>query len=297
MVSLYLQELGRTPLLSAEEEIALAKRIEEGQKASQELAQDPTLSEKQAELKEKIKDGLTAREHLTTANARLVVSVAKRYCGRGLPFLDLIQEGHIGLIRAVEKFDYRRGNKFSTYATWWIRQAVDRAVADKSRTIRVTAHTSWEINKLRRIQAGLTQKLGREPTIEELAEASGKAPKKVEFMFRVLKSPLSLQAPVGPEEKSELGDFIESEDGSPLEKTTQTLLQEDLGEALEILPPRYARVLKLRYGLNDGKVYTLQEVGERLGVTRERVRQIEETALSHLRQNPKTRHLYDYLKT
>ena len=217
-----------------------------------------TSYKKRQELRRKIEDGWGAREHLITANSRLVISVAKKYMGRGVPFLDLIQEGNIGLIRATKKFDYRRGHKFSTYATWWIRQAVTRAIADQGRTIRVPVHMGDQINKLLRVQHQLTQRLGREPTVEELADELEVPPKKVENMIQVARRPLSLETPTDDEEDSVLGDFIEDDEASPPDDTaTYNLLREHLGEVLNSLPPREVRILQLRYGLLDGQAYTL----------------------------------------
>ncbi len=295
-IGLYLKEVSRIPLLTAEEEVELAQRIERGRLAREELAKGNVSPKRRAELRKLIEDGWAAREHLITANSRLVISVAKKYMGRGVPFLDLIQEGNIGLIRATKKFDYRRGHKFSTYATWWIRQAVTRAIADQGRTIRVPVHMGDQINKLLRVQHQLTQKLGREPSIEELAEALGVPPRKVENMIQVARRPLSLETPTDDEEDSVLGDFIEDEEAPPPDETaTYNLLREQLNEILSTLPPREVRILQLRYGLLDGQPYTLEEVGRKMGVTRERVRQIEAQALSRLRQLSIRRKLRDYL--
>jgi len=296
-VGLYLKEVGRVPLLTAEEEVSLAKRIERGRKAREELARGPTAAWRQHELQRLIEDGWAAREHLITANSRLVISVAKKYMGRGVPFLDLIQEGNIGLIRAAKKFDYRRGHKFSTYATWWIRQAVTRAIADQGRTIRVPVHMGDQINKLLRISHQLTQRLGRDPSTDELADALEVTPKKVENMIQVARRPLSLETPTDEEEDSVLGDFIEDEESpAPAETVTQNLLREQLQDVLDTLPPREVRILQLRYGLLDGESYTLEEVGRKMGVTRERVRQIEAQALSRLRHPTHRRRLVDYLR-
>jgi RNA polymerase primary sigma factor len=296
-VGLYLKEVGRVPLLTAEEEVSLAKRIERGRKAREELAKGLTSARRQEELQRLIEDGWAAREHLITANSRLVISVAKKYMGRGVPFLDLIQEGNIGLIRAAKKFDYRRGHKFSTYATWWIRQAVTRAIADQGRTIRVPVHMGDQINKLLRISHQLTQRLGRDPSTDELADALEVTPKKVENMIQVARRPLSLETPTDEEEDSVLGDFIEDEESpAPAETVTQNLLREQLQDVLDTLPPREVRILQLRYGLLDGESYTLEEVGRKMGVTRERVRQIEAQALSRLRHPTHRRRLADYLR-
>jgi RNA polymerase primary sigma factor len=295
-IGLYLKEVSRVPLLNAEEEVELAQRIERGRIAREELAKGNSANNRRIELRKLIEDGWDGREHLITANSRLVISVAKKYMGRGVPFLDLIQEGNIGLIRATKKFDYRRGHKFSTYATWWIRQAVTRAIADQGRTIRVPVHMGDQINKLLRIQHQLTQKLGREPSVEELAEALDVPPKKVENMIQVARRPLSLETPTDDEEDSVLGDFIEDDEAPPPDDTaTYNLLKEHLEEVLNGLPPREVRILQLRYGLLDGQAYTLEEVGRKMGVTRERVRQIEAQALSRLRHPVIRRKLRDYL--
>ena len=296
-IGLYLKEVSRVPLLTATQEVELAQRIERGRMAREELAKgNAGAKRRRLELRRLIEDGWAAREHLITANSRLVISVAKKYMGRGVPFLDLIQEGNIGLIRATKKFDYRRGHKFSTYATWWIRQAVTRAIADQGRTIRVPVHMGDQINKLLRVQHQLTQRLGREPSVEELAGALDVPPKKVENMIQVARRPLSLETPTDDEEDSVLGDFIEDDEAPPPDDTaTYNLLREHLGEVLNGLPPREVRILQLRYGLLDGQAYTLEEVGRKMGVTRERVRQIEAQALSRLRHPSIRRKLRDYL--
>lgn len=296
-VGLYLKEVGRVPLLTAKEEVNLAKRIESGRRAREVLARGVKSDVQRRTLRMLIEDGWAAREHLVTANSRLVISVAKKYMGRGVPFLDLIQEGNIGLIRATKKFDYRRGHKFSTYATWWIRQAVTRAIADQGRTIRVPVHMGDQINKLLRQSHQLTQRLGRDPTTEELAQALEVPPKKVEVMIQVARRPLSLETPTDNEEDSVLGDFVKDDESpEPVEVATQNLLREQLKEVLDSLPPREVRILQLRYGLLDGKSYTLEEVGRKMGVTRERVRQIEAQALSRLRHPSHRRKLADYLR-
>ncbi|MDP3186536.1 MAG: sigma-70 family RNA polymerase sigma factor [Anaerolineales bacterium] len=295
-IGLYLKEVSRVPLLTATEEVELAQRIERGRIAREELARGKVSPRRRLELRRMIEDGWAAREHLITANSRLVISVAKKYMGRGVPFLDLIQEGNIGLIRATKKFDYRRGHKFSTYATWWIRQAVTRAIADQGRTIRVPVHMGDQINKLLRTQHQLTQRLGRDPSVEELANALEVPPKKVENMIQVARRPLSLETPTDDEEDSVLGDFIEDDEAAPPDETaTYNLLREHLSEVLNGLPPREVRILQLRYGLLDGQAYTLEEVGRKMGVTRERVRQIEAQALSRLRHPTIRRKLRDYL--
>jgi RNA polymerase primary sigma factor len=295
-IGLYLKEVGRVPLLTAEEEVDLAQRIERGRLAREELARGNVSPRHRVELQRLIEDGWAAREHLITANSRLVISVAKKYMGRGVPFLDLIQEGNIGLIRAAKKFDYRRGHKFSTYATWWIRQAVTRAIADQGRTIRVPVHMGDQINKLLRVQHQLTQRLGRDPSVEELADALDVTPQKVENMIQVARRPLSLETPTDDEEDSVLGDFIQDEEvAAPDESATYNLLREHLESVLNGLPPREVRILQLRYGLLDGQAYTLEEVGRKMGVTRERVRQIEAQALSRLRHPAIRRKLREYL--
>jgi RNA polymerase primary sigma factor len=296
-IGLYFKEIGQVPLLTAEEEITLAKRMEAGKLAQKKLNQNNAGPTERARLNKVVRDGLAAREHLIRANSRLVISVAKKYIGRGVPFLDLIQEGNIGLVRTTDKFDYRRGNKFSTYATWWIRQAVTRAIADQSRTIRVPVHMGDQINKLMRTSHRLTQELGHEPTSAELANAMDITQRKAEDMLRAARHPLSLEMPTDSESESELGDFIEDRDiPTPDDAVNASLLQELLHEMLQDLPPRAVRILKLRYGLVDGETYTLEEVGRKLGVTRERVRQIEAQALSRLRHPMRTRRLKDFLK-
>lgn len=295
-IGLYLKEIGRVPLLTAEEEVSLAKRIERAKFARERMARDGGDPKRRNDLQAQIDDGWAAREHLITANSRLVISVAKKYMGRGVPFLDLIQEGNIGLIRAAKKFDYKRGHKFSTYATWWIRQAVTRAIADQGRTIRVPVHMGDQINKLLRVSHQLTQDLGRDPSTDELGEALGVTSKKVENMIQIARRPLSLETPTDEEEDSVLGDFIEDEDSpAPAEAATQNMLREQIQEVLNSLPPREVRILQLRYGLLDGESYTLEEVGKKMGVTRERVRQIEAQALSRLRHPTHRRKLREYL--
>ena len=296
-ISLYLKEIGRIPLLTAEQEVELSKRMENGRTARRRLNKDGQLDgDERQNIKAIIKDGKAAQEHLVKANSRLVVSVAKKYVGRGVPFLDLIQEGNIGLIRAVKKFDYRRGYKFSTYATWWIRQAVTRAIADQGRTIRVPVHMYEQINRLARVSRQLVQELGRDPTTEEIAVELGISSKKVERIIKVSQRPLSLEMPVGEEDDSFLGDFIEdSEAPSPTEQASQTLLREQIDDIFSSLTPREVRILQLRFGLVDGYAYTLEEVGKKFGVTRERIRQIEAQALGRLRHPSRSRKLRDFL--
>jgi RNA polymerase primary sigma factor len=297
-IGLYLKEIGKVALLTAEEEVSLAKRMEAGKKAQARLSGGKYSSEeKRYELESSLDDGILAREHLIRANSRLVISVAKKYIGRGVPFLDLIQEGNIGLIRASNKFDYKRGHKFSTYATWWIRQAVTRAIADQSRTIRVPVHMGDQINKMLRISHQLTQRLGRNPTPEELAAEMEIPVRKVEQMLDVARRPLSLEMPTDDEGESTLGDFVEdTESPAPPDRVSAVMLRDLLLEILVDLPPREVKILQMRYGLLDGQTYTLEQVGKKLGVTRERVRQIEAQALSRLRHPAHARRLRDFLR-
>jgi len=296
-IGLYLKEIGRVPLLTREEEVQLAKRMEQGRKAEERLRRNGLGPERRRELEALVEDGYAAREHLIRANFRLVISVAKKYIGRGVPFLDLIQEGNIGLIRAANKFNYRLGHKFSTYATWWIRQAVTRAIADQSRTIRVPVHMGDQINRLLRVSHRLTQELGREPNSQELAEALSIPTRKVEQMLRFARRPLSLDMPTDDEEESLLGDFIEDDEAvAPPDAVSDAILRDMLQNILQDLPSREARILQLRYGLVDGETYTLEEVGKKLGVTRERVRQIEAQALSRLRHPIHARRLKHFLE-
>lgn len=270
-VRMYLKEIGRVPLLAGEEEIELAKRMEKGDEE--------------------------AKRRLAEANLRLVVSIAKRYVGRGMLFLDLIQEGNLGLIKAVEKFDYRKGFKFSTYATWWIRQAITRAIADQARTIRIPVHMVETINKLIRISRQLLQELGREPLPEEIAKEMDIPVERVRDIMKIAQEPVSLETPIGEEEDSHLGDFIEDEDApAPAEAASFILLKEQLEEVLETLTPREKKVLRLRFGLDDGRARTLEEVGQEFGVTRERIRQIEAKALRKLRHPSRSKKLKDYLE-
>lgn len=298
-VGLYLKEMSRVPLLSSEEEVELAKRIERGRAAKKELNRnDSRLSpQRRSELEAQIQDGESAREHLIKANTRLVVSIAKRYIGRGVPFLDLIQEGNLGLMKAVEKYEYQRGFRFSTYATWWIRQTITRSIADQGRTIRVPVHMVDRIRRLYRTTHEMEQKLGRSPTSEELADAIGVKASKVDWMMRVSWLPLSLESPINEdEEDSELGQFIEDQvTPSPMQTTYTNLLREKIQEVLDTLPAREARILRLRFGLENGRTYTLEEVGQKFGLTRERIRQIENKALRRLRHPRRARQLKDYL--
>ena len=270
-VRMYLKEIGRVPLLSAQDEVDLARQMEEGNEA--------------------------AKRGLIESNLRLVVSIAKRYVGRGMLFLDLIQEGNLGLIKAVEKFDYRKGYKFSTYATWWIRQAITRAIADQARTIRIPVHMVETINKLNRVQRALIQELGRDPLPEEIARRMGVSVDRVREISKISQEPVSLETPIGEEEDSHLGDFIEDEEAlAPAEAASFFLLREQLDDVLNTLTPREKKVLQLRFGLNDGRSRTLEEVGNVFGVTRERIRQIEAKALRKLRHPSRSKKLKDYLE-
>jgi RNA polymerase primary sigma factor len=298
-VRMYLKEIGKVPLLTAEEEVDLAKRIEAGLFASEKLA--GTTKKLDAKLRRELdlieRDGQIAKRKLVEANLRLVVSIAKRYVGRGMLFLDLIQEGNLGLIRAVEKFDYTKGYKFSTYATWWIRQAITRAIADQARTIRIPVHMVETINKLIRIQRQLLQDLGREPMPEEIAKEMDLTPDKVREILKVSQEPVSLETPIGEEEDSHLGDFIEDSDAVvPVDAASFILLQEQLDSVLHTLSDREKKVIQLRFGLTDGHPRTLEEVGREFGVTRERIRQIESKTLSKLRHPSRSQKLRDYLE-
>jgi RNA polymerase primary sigma factor len=297
-VRMYLKEIGKVPLLTAEEEVSLAKRIEAGEEASAHLTSDEKLnSDKVQGLQEIEADGLEAKKKLVEANLRLVVSIAKRYVGRGMLFLDLIQEGNLGLIRAVEKFDHGKGYKFSTYATWWIRQAITRAIADQARTIRIPVHMVETINKLVRVQRQLLQDLGREPLPEEIAAEMELSPEKVREILKVSQEPVSLETPIGEEEDSHLGDFIEDSGAVvPVDAAAFKLLQEQLEEVLDDLNTREKRVIQLRFGLLDGQPRTLEEVGRVFGVTRERIRQIESKTLSKLRHPSRSGRLRDYIE-
>jgi RNA polymerase primary sigma factor len=293
MLKLYIAEAARIPLLSAEEEVELAKRIEACRLAQQELKSGVKDANRTQRLERLVERGRLARERLIRANTRLVISVAKKYLNRGLPFLDLIQEGNIGLMRAIRNYDYRRGFKFSTYATWWIRQAITRALAEQSRTIRLPVYMSDQVNRMAREQSRLQQSLRRPPTVEEVAEALGTTNVKVEQMMEIMRQPVSLQTPVGEDEEDVLGDLIEDVEAlNPEEMTDQLMLNEDLQKMLGSLPPRELEVLQLRYGLGDEEPLTLAQVGERMGITRERARQLEAQAIGRLRnpnQEPKRR--------
>ncbi len=303
LVRAYLKEIGRVALLNAAQEVELAKRIEAGLFAEEKLRQADTGQTRKpaAKLRRELEwiaaDGKRAKDHLLEANLRLVVSVAKRYTGRGMQFLDLIQEGNLGLVRAVEKFDYTKGYKFSTYATWWIRQAITRAMADQARTIRIPVHMVEQINKVTRVQRQLLQSLGREPTPEELATEVDMEPEKVVEILGYARDPVSLETPIGEEEDSRLGDFIEDAD-APIasEVVSFGLLQEQLQEVLKTLPEREATVVALRYGLTDGLPRTLDDIGQQFGLTRERIRQIEARTMSKLRHPSRSQALRDYLE-
>ena len=307
-VRMYLKEIGKVPLLSAEEEIELAKNMEAGAVAKEKIAilksrEENATEEELEEIKEEIKNlqkdldaGDEAKKRLAEANLRLVVSIAKRYVGRGMLFLDLIQEGNLGLIKAVEKFDYRKGYKFSTYATWWIRQAITRAIADQARTIRIPVHMVETINKLIRVSRQLLQELGREPTPEEIAEEMKMPVDRVREILKISQEPVSLETPIGEEEDSHLGDFIQDDNVPvPADAAAFTLLKEQLIEVLGTLTEREQKVLRLRFGLDDGRARTLEEVGKEFNVTRERIRQIEAKALRKLRHPSRSRKLKDYL--
>ena len=295
-ISLYFHEMGRVPLLTHEEEQGLAKTLERGRLAQKRLSRNGHNRIERKELLRQMEAGRTARERLIRANTRLVVSVAKRYVGQGVPLPDLIQEGNLGLMRAVGKFDYRRGYKFSTYATWWIRQAVSRAVSDQGRTIRLPVHMGDSIRRLYRTIHQLEQEQGRPPAPEEIATAMELDPRRVRWMLRVSRHPLSLEQPVGEEEDSELGSFIKDEDSTPPpDAADQSLLRDKLEDLLDTLSPREARILRLRFGLQDGHYYTLEEVGRKFDLTRERIRQIEAQALNRLRHPRRSRQLRDYL--
>ncbi len=298
-IGLYLKEMSRVPLLNMDEEIDIARRIEAGRASKRELDCDREKAPKQQKrlLEQRIEDGDEARDHLIKANTRLVVSVAKRYMGRGVPFLDLIQEGNLGLMKAVEKFDYHRGFRFSTYATWWIRQTITRSIADQGRTIRVPVHMVDRIRQLYKVTHEMEQNMGRMPTNEELAERLETTTSKIEWMLRVSWLPLSLESPINDEEEdSELGQFVEDQvTPTPSQSAYSKLLREKIEEVLETLPPREARILRLRFGLENGHNYTLEEVGDKFGLTRERIRQIESKALRRLRHPRRARQLREYL--
>ena len=318
-VKVYLKEIGKVPLLSGEEEIELAKQMlkgvefqkmialmearNEGKEIAEEdmpiyeLLPDAFEQEELDAMNTEIAKGEKAKQRLSEANLRLVVSIAKRYVGRGMHFLDLIQEGNLGLIKAVEKFDYQKGYKFSTYATWWIRQAITRAIADQARTIRIPVHMVETINRVMRVSRQLVQELGRDPTSEEIAREINQPEEKVREILKIALDPVSLETPIGEEEDSHLGDFIPDDDvPAPVEATSQIMLREQLVEVLSTLTPREAKVLELRFGLEDGRSRTLEEVGQHFGVTRERIRQIEAKALRKLRHPSRSKRLKDFLE-
>jgi RNA polymerase primary sigma factor len=297
-VKMYLKEIGKVNLLTPEEELSLAKRMADGETAKEQLEEigEEIDEDTKKQIDLLIADGEKAKKSLAEANLRLVVSIAKRYVGRGMLFLDLIQEGNLGLIKAVDKFDYTKGYKFSTYATWWIRQAITRAIADQARTIRIPVHMVETINKLVRVSRQLVQELGREPTPEELAKELNMPVDKVREISKISQEPVSLETPIGEEEDSHLGDFIQDEDApAPSEAASFVLLKEQLGAVLETLSEREAKVLRLRFGLDDGRARTLEEVGKEFDVTRERIRQIEAKALRKLRHPSRSKKLKDFL--
>ena len=298
-VRMYLKEIGKVPLLSPEEEIDLAQKMSDGNHAQERLdsaGEDGLSAEELAQLKVQLKAGEKAKQKLAEANLRLVVSIAKRYVGRGMLFLDLIQEGNLGLIKAVEKFDYTKGYKFSTYATWWIRQAITRAIADQARTIRIPVHMVETINKVIRVSRQLLQELGHDPSPEEIADEMAMPVDKVREILKIAQEPVSLETPIGEEEDSHLGDFIPDEGASePSEAASFTLLKEQLVDVLGTLTPREEKVLKLRFGIEDGRTRTLEEVGKEFNVTRERIRQIEAKALRKLRHPSRSKKLKDFL--
>ncbi len=297
-VKMYLKSIGRVPLLTAIEEVDLSKKVEAGLFAAEKVATEKKVSPAlRRDLDVIIREGAAAKDKLVEANLRLVVSIAKRYVGRGMLFLDVIQEGNLGLIRAVEKFDYTKGYKFSTYATWWIRQAITRAIADQARTIRIPVHMVETINKVVRVQRQLLQDLGREPTMEEIGKEVDLPPEKVEEVLKIAQDPVSLETPIGEEGDSHLGDFIEDSDAVvPVDAASFIMMQEQLESVLHSLTDREKKVVQLRFGLTDGHPRTLEEVGREFGVTRERIRQIESKTLSKLRHPSRSQKLRDYLE-
>ena len=302
-VRTYLQEIGRVPLLNADEEVRLAQKVSQGLKAEEELAMhaasetlDSIESGRRSLLERRVRSGEAAKNDLTSANLRLVVSIAKRYTGRGIQLLDLIQEGNLGLMRAVEKFDHLKGFKFSTYATWWIRQSITRAIADQARTIRIPVHMVEIMTRVRREQRRLTQENGREPSIEELAERCELPAKRVEEVLKIAQDPLSLDTPVGAEDDTSLADFVEDAQAvRPVDAATRKALGAEMHKVLALLSPREQEVVRLRFGLDDGRPRTLEEVGRTFGVTRERIRQIESKTLAKLRHPQRSEHLKSYL--
>ncbi len=299
----YLKEIGRVPLLTGAEEVRLAEKVAKGMKAEEELALhaaaetlDSIEQSRRSMLERTVRAGDAAKGDLTQANLRLVVSIAKRYSGRGIPLLDLIQEGNLGLMRAVEKFDHLKGFKFSTYATWWIRQAITRAIADQARTIRIPVHMVEIMSRVRREQRRLTQELGREPTMDELAKTCDLTASRVEELLKIAQDPLSLDTPVGTEDDTSLADFVEDSQAiKPADAATRKMLGDEVSKVLDLLSPREQEVVRLRFGLDDGRPRTLEEVGRTFGVTRERIRQIESKTLAKLRHPQRSEHLKGYL--
>ena len=295
-VKIYLKEIGRVPLLTADEEIVLAKKMKEGSISKKRLSTEELTDEETKELNIAVKEGAAAKKRLSEANLRLVVSIAKRYVGRGMQFLDLIQEGNLGLIKAVEKFDYEKGFKFSTYATWWIRQAITRAIVDQARTIRIPVHMVETITKVKKTSSQLLHKNGHDPTPEEIAAELNLPVERIREIMRIAQDPVSLETPIGEEEDSHLGDFIPDEDApAPADAASLILLKEKLGEVLSTLTEREEKVLRLRFGLEDGRQRTLEEVGKEFDVTRERIRQIEAKALRKLRHPSRSKKVKDFL--
>jgi RNA polymerase primary sigma factor len=297
-IGLYLREMTRVRLLTTEEEVRLAKAIERSRSAARKIGKTERIPDSElTKLEAAIEAGREAREHLIKANTRLVVSIAKKYMGRGVPFLDLIQEGNLGLMKSVEKFNYKLGFRFSTYATWWIRQTITRAIADQSRTIRVPVHMNDRIRRLYKVTRELEQALGRAPSPNEVAQELGVDSEQVEWMLKVSWRPLSLEQPIGEEEDNEFGSFVEDENSpTPAQTVYENLLKDKMEEVLNTLTPREQRILRLRFGLVNGRCYTLEEVGQKFGLTRERIRQIEARALRRLRHPRRSKHLKDYLQ-
>lgn len=295
-VGLYLKEMTRVPLLTCEEEVRIAKQIVRGREALKQLGQNVKSRQRRERLQNQVQQGVEAREHLIKANTRLVVSIAKRYMGQGVPFLDLIQEGNLGLMKAVEKYDYTRGYRFSTYATWWIRQTITRAIADQARTIRLPVYMSDRLRRLYQVARQIEQTNGRQATAEEIADELNVDTRKVQWMLKASWQPLSLEQPVGEEDDNELASFIEDDTTpSPAQVAYNNMLRDKVEEVLSTLSPREANILRLRFGLVNGRAYTLKEVGQKFGLTRERIRQIESQALRRLRHPCRSRQLRDYL--
>lgn len=294
-VSLYFRDVGNIPLLSREEEVELARQVERGRVAERRLKAGNLDPETRRRLQAQVEAGEAARQRLITANVRLVISLAKEYLGHGVPLLDLIQEGNMGLMRAVEKFDYRRGHRLSTYATWWIRQSLNRAIVYQGRTIRLPVHRQAEVHRLHRARRELSKTLGREPTYEELAATLDISPEKVERLVQYAQHPVSLDKPIGEDGENDLNDFVESDRPTPAEIVERDSLRDEIREVLKSLPSREARILELRYGLRDGREHSLREVGQRFGLTRERIRQLEQDALHRLRNPERAKRLRPYL--